>query len=208
MKHALPYLIIVLLSTCLPATLRAGEADAAFAAYQAGDRAGAAARYGRLARQGDALAQFNYAMMLKRGEATGEAWLPWLEKSAKAGVMNAAYTLGIAYEHGDGVPRSQTDATRWFQLAAEKGHIDAQVSLATQYFLGRGAPHDETLAAHWYEKAAAAGDEAAQYLIASMYEHGYGVKVDKTKALDWYTAAARQGDRVAKEKAAELARAP
>jgi TPR repeat protein len=185
----------------------ANENDTAFAAYSNGDTAQAAERYRKLAQGGNPLAEFNYAMMLKRGEIPGDNadWREWLRKSADHGVMNAAYLLGVAYENGEGLPRSQTDATHWFQVAATKGHVQAQVSLATQYFLGRGAPQDDTQAAHWYEKAAEGGDVGAQYLIASMYEHGEGVAKDKAQAVNWYAAAARQGDKVAMIKAQTLA---
>jgi TPR repeat protein len=185
---------------------QAADLDLAYLHYRRGDLAAAAADYRQAAKRGNALAQFNYAMMLKRGEASGEDWLPWLEQAARGGVMNAAFALGLAYEHGDGVAKSLTEATHWFRAAAEQGHVAAQVDLATQYYLGRGAPHDGAQAAFWYEKAADAGDVGAQYLIASMYEHGEGVKMDRARAIDWYVAAARQGDAAARLKADALAR--
>ncbi|GLR14748.1 hypothetical protein GCM10007907_35380 [Chitinimonas prasina] len=192
----------------LSATTLAAPIDEAYAAYARGDKPVALQRYRQLAEQGHALAQFNYAMMLRRGEAgqTQEDWLVWLEKAAAGGVMNANYVLGLAYERGDGVPVSQVLATRWFKLAAEQGHTEAQLDLGTQYFLGRGAPKDYAEAARWYEKAAEGGNMGAQYLIASMYEHGDGKPVDIAQALMWYTAAARQGDPAAKLKAEVLAR--
>ncbi|QNM95379.1 tetratricopeptide repeat protein [Chitinimonas koreensis] len=200
----LPLLALALLGPALAA----GPIDAAYAAYQRGDLSGALAQYRKLAQRGDGLAQFNYAMMLKRGEGPGGGvdWFPWLQKAAEAGVMNAAYALGLVYENGDGVNRSQPDATRWFRAAAEKGHTQAQLSLGTQYFLGRGIERDYREAARWYEAAAEGGDMAAQYLIASMYEHGDGVEADRARALSWYAAAARQGDETAKLKAEALAR--
>jgi len=207
-----PFLRLVILTT-LSLALHAGETgkgalDRAYAAYSKGDTQTAANIYRKLATAGNHLAEFNYAMMLKRGDIPQDTtpWLPLLEKAAQGGIMNAAYVLGIAHEHGEGVARSQATATHWFQVAAEKGHVDAEVSLATQYFLGRGAPHDEALAARWYEKAAEGGDVGAQYIIASMYEHGNGVAVDRAQALTWYSAAARQGDPAAKLKAEAIAR--
>lgn len=186
------------------------DTDAAFTAYQAGRHAEALAQYRALARQGNALAQFNYAMLLKRGEAAGDGadWRIWLDKAARGGNMAAAYALGLAYENGEGMTRSQAEASNWFRQAAEQGHTLAQLSLATQYFLGRGVVQDYRAAAQWYEKAAEGGDMAAQYLIGAMYEHGDGVAADPARALLWYTAAARQGDPVAKLKAQALVRTP
>ncbi|QDQ28542.1 sel1 repeat family protein [Chitinimonas arctica] len=206
MPLRLPHIVLAL---CLCAS-QASDLDGAFAAYGKGDHPRALREYRALAERGNALAQFNYAMMLKRGEAGEDDvdWLPWLEKAAAGKVMNAAYALGLAYEHGEGTPTSQPLATHWFQVAAEQGHTQAQLSLGTQYFLGRGIAKDFRLAAKWYEKAAEGGDMAAQYLIASMYEHGDGVAANRAQALSWYIAAARQGDAVAKLKAEALARQP
>ena len=182
---------------------------AAWQAYERHDYATAAKLYAEGARKGDRLAQFNYAMMLLRGEAVaaerGEA-VSWLRKAAEAGMMQAQYNLALLYERGTGVPKSLTDATAWFERAAEQGHTDAQVSVATQYFLGRGAPKDYARAAHWYREAADGGDVGAQYILASMYEKGDGVARDLRLALHWYTQAAHQGDAVALVKARAVAR--
>jgi TPR repeat protein len=184
-------------------------ADPAWRAYERGDHAAAAKLYAEAARQGDRLAQFNYAMMLLRGEAVaterGEA-LRWLRQAADAGMMQAQNNLALLYEKGTGVPRSLTAATTWFERAAKQGHTDAQVSVATQYFLGRGAPKDYAKAAHWYREAANGGDVGAQYILASMYEKGDGVARDLRLALRWYTQAAKQGDAVALVKARAIAR--
>jgi len=183
--------------------------DSAWRAYERGDHTVAAALYADAARHGDRLAQFNYAMMLLRGEAVaterGEA-VSWLRKAADAGMMQAQYNLALLYEKGTGVPKSLTEATAWFERAAEQGHTDAQVNVATQYFLGRGAPKDYAKAARWYREAANGGDVGAQYILASMYEKGDGVARDLRLALHWYTQAAQQGDAVALVKARAVAR--
>ena len=182
--------------------------DPGWLLYQKGDYAGAAQRFLTDAKAGKRLAQFNYAMMLLRGETSGstDQALSWLRKSADLGLAQAQYNLGLLYENGKIGPLSQTEATRWFRHAAEQGHTDAAVSLATQYFLGRGAPKNESEAARWYESAAEDGDVGSQYIIASCYERGYGVAINLPRALLWYIAAARQGDAVASAKAQALAK--
>lgn len=195
-----------LLASFAPRTGMAAES--AWHAYQHRDYATAAKLYAQGAKQGDRLSQFNYAMMLFRGEAAeserGEA-LRWLRRAADAGMMQAQYNMGLLYENGAVVPKSLTEATAWFERAAEQGHTDAQVSAATQYFLGRGAPKDYGRAAHWYREAAKSGDVGAQYILASMYEKGDGVARDLRLALYWYAQAAQQGDAVALVKARALA---
>jgi TPR repeat protein len=183
----------------------AGNPDPA--AYERGDHARAAREFELGAARGERLAQFNLAMMIFRGEAAGSrgAAIDWLRKAADQRLPQAQYNLGLLYENGAGLPRSQADATAWFRRAAEQGHTDAQVSLATQYMLGRGAPKSLAEAARWYLQAAEGDDAAAQYIIASFYEHGDGVKQDLGRALFWYAQAARQVDALARGKAKELA---
>ena len=188
------------------AALAAGKADPD--AYQRGDLAAAARDYSMRAQRGERLAQFNLAMMMFRGEAAGDrdTALSWLRRAADQGLPQAQYNLGLIFENGTGVPRSQADATAWFRRAAEQGHVQAQLNLATQYFLGRGAPRDFAQAAVWYERAAQGDDVAAQYIIASLYEHGDGVAQDLRRARHWYEQAAMQGDKLARGKAEEVTR--
>jgi len=170
-----------------------GAGEPGVDAYEKGDHARAAREFERAAQGGNRLAQYNYAMLLLRGEGVagnGAEGVRWLRKAADAGLAQAQYSLGLLYENGAVVAKSQT----------------AQVSLATQYFLGRGAKQDYAQAAHWYELAAEAGDVGAQYIIASMYEHGDGVRADLRRALGWYQRAARQGDVGAAAQAQDVAR--
>jgi len=196
--------LAALLICQLAGASHAAGTEQAYALYSSGHADEALLDYQHLAKSGNPLAQYNYAMLLRRNpSATApNAWLDWLRKAADGGIKQAAFALGVAYEHGDGgLAKSQTEATRWFEVAAKQGHVEAEVSLATQYFLGRGAAQSYADAAIWYERAALQNDVAAQYLIASMYEHGDGVKQDLKKAQRWYLAAARQGDEAAKIKA-------
>ncbi|MFC4158878.1 tetratricopeptide repeat protein [Chitinimonas lacunae] len=181
--------------------------DAAFSAYRDGDHQAALRLYRERAANGDPLALYNYAMVLKRGEGSGDTtdWRPLLRRAAEAGLAQAAYALGVAYENGDGVGRSQPEATRWFRQAALSGHVEAELSLATQYFLGRGVTRDYREAARWYRAAAEHGHAGAQYLLASMLEHGDGVARDLMEAMHWYSLAARQGDQAAALQAKRLA---
>jgi uncharacterized protein len=183
------------------------ELAAAWAAYEAGDKAKARARYLAAAEHKNRLAQFNLAVMLVAGEGGDpdpRQGLDWLRQAANGGLARAQYSLAQFYERGELVDRSLTEATAWYRKSAEGGWRDAQVSLATQYFLGRGAPLDMAEAARWYEKAADQGDIGAQYIIASMYEKGDGVRLNLERAVFWYHLAAEQGDEVARLKVGEV----
>ncbi len=175
------------------------QTQAAVAAYQAGNFDVAIQGFAAAAQKGNRLAQFDYAMMLLRGEGTPakpQEALVWLRRAADNQMTHAQFTFGDLYERGDVVPKSLPEANRWYELAAQGGHVQAQVALATNYFTGRGVPLDYGRAFHWYSKAAAAGDEGAQYIVASYYERGYPGVVDRDieQAKLWYARAAAHGD--------------
>ncbi|MCU0804466.1 MAG: sel1 repeat family protein [Burkholderiales bacterium] len=187
----------------------AAARDEGWHAYERGDFAQAARAYEAGAKRGERLAQYNYAMMILRGETPGAApdAFALLRASAAQDYAQAQFSLGLLYESGALVQKSLADATVWFRRAALQGHVEAQIAIGTQYFLGRGAPKDETEACRWYERAADGGDAGAQYLAASCYEHGYGEwPRDLERALGWYVQAARGGDPAAAAKAKALVR--
>ncbi|MCY0386176.1 tetratricopeptide repeat protein [Robbsia sp. Bb-Pol-6] len=183
-----------------PGTSEAAASPAlqtALADYQQSNFPVALREFATLARHGNRIAAFDYAMMLLNGEGTPPdipGALIWLRKAAQANMSHAQFTYGRLYDDGQVVPRDTALAHRWFLKAAAQGHVDAQVALATQYMDGRGTPRNYARAFGWYLKAAKNGDEASQYIVASFYEKGGdGVAVDLTSARLWYALAAAQG---------------
>ncbi|WP_186157087.1 tetratricopeptide repeat protein [Burkholderia gladioli] len=193
-----------------PAPASKATADAV-ADYNAGDYASALAGFGRSARRGDRLAQFDYAMMLLKGEggpANQADGLHCLNQAADAGMTQAQYVLGTMYDDGQFVARDPAVAHGWFLKAAQQGHMEAQLALANQFLDGRGTPRDNHQAFEWYRKAADAGEPTAQYVTASFYERGGdGVAVDLNLARVYYAAAAVHGDEVAALKYQEVSTA-
>ncbi|WP_414445674.1 tetratricopeptide repeat protein [Burkholderia sp. 22PA0106] len=184
---------------------------AAVADYNAGDLDAALAGFKRAAGHGDRLAQFNYGMMLLKGEgATANVpdGLHWLNTAAGAGMTQAQYVLGTMYDNGDFVARDPAAAHGWLLKAAQQGHVEAELALANQFLDGRGTPRDNHQAFLWYRKAADAGEPTAQYVTASFYERGGdGVAVDLNLARVYYAAAAVHGDDVAALKYQEVSTA-
>ncbi|MFT7776918.1 tetratricopeptide repeat protein [Roseateles sp.] len=188
----------------LAATLaRAASLPDALAAYDAGDLKAAARGFAESARRGEALGQFNLAMMHLRRELPGasdvKAWQLLLHAAAQKLAL-AENALGEMIEqgrHGGPDPRA---ACGWFEQAAEHGSSDGALAIATCYYLGRGRAQDMSLAHRWYLEAAKAGDVGAQYLVASMFETGLGVAADERLARYWYDIAAKNGDDAAKAK--------
>jgi TPR repeat protein len=58
-----------------------------------------------------------------------------------AGSINAAYSLGAMYEHGNGVPRDYATALHWYQLAAGLGNPDAKAAAERLSRLRSKPPH-------------------------------------------------------------------
>lgn len=171
----------------------------AVAAYEAGAFDAALRDFAQAARQGNRLAQFNYAMMLLRGDGTApkpQEALTWLKKAADNEMTHAQFTWGELHERGDLVPKSLPEANRWYEKAGQGGHVQAQVALATNYFTGRGVDRDYGKAFEWYRRAASAGDGGAQYIVASYYERGEPGVVEKDieQAKIWYARSAARGD--------------
>jgi len=182
-----------------PAQPAQAETRAAVTAYEAGAFDTALQGFAAAARQGNRLAQFDYAMMLLRGEGTKanpQEALVWLKKAADNQMTHAQYTWGEIYERGELVPKSLEEANRWYERAAQGGHVGAQMALATNYFTGRGVPLDYGKAFEWYRRAADAGEGNAQYIVGSFYERGYTGVVDKDieQAKIWYARSASHGD--------------
>lgn len=193
-----------LLALLLTASLaQATPLDDAIAAYEDGQLTLAAKGFTAAARRGEALGQFNLAMMHLRRELPGatdaQAW-HWLQRAAAQKFALAENALGEMIEQGRHGKPDAAAACDWFERAAEHGHTDAAQDIATCFYLGRGRPQDMAQAHRWYLDAAKAGDVGAQYLVASMFETGLGVEADARLARYWYEVAAKNGDVAARAK--------
>ncbi|NCT82622.1 MAG: sel1 repeat family protein [Comamonadaceae bacterium] len=195
-----PLIATLLLATALA---QAAPLPDALAAYDAGDLAAAARGFAASTRRGEALGQFNLAMMHLRRELPGAsdaaAWR-LLRRAAAQQLALAENALGEMIEqgrHGRTDPRA---ACGWFEQAAAHGSSDGALAAATCYYLGRGRAQNMALAQRWYLEAAKAGDVGAQYLVASMFETGLGVTADERLARYWYDVAAKNGDVAARAK--------
>ena len=156
-------LATLLIFSC--ATAWAADFDKGVAAYNAGDSATALAEFKPLAEQGDAVAQYNVALMYANGEGVIEddkEAVKWYRLAAEQGIAEAQYNLGNMYDNGEGVIEDDKEAVKWFRLAAEQGGADAQSKLGFRYGTGQGVIQDNVYAHMWWNLAAASGNEAAR----------------------------------------------
>ncbi|MEI7844134.1 MAG: tetratricopeptide repeat protein [Gallionellaceae bacterium] len=115
--------LFCLVLLCFSTSAFAGFSEG-FAAYQSGDYATALKEWRLLAEQGDALAQYNLALMYSEGRGVekndGEA-AKWFTKAAEQGDAIAQNRLGLMYGTGNGVEENEVEAIRWLRKAAEQG---------------------------------------------------------------------------------------
>lgn len=115
------------------------------------------------------------------------------QRRAAAGNATSMYSLGYAFEHGDGVEADLVKSAAWYLKAANLGNRDAMNNLGSLYFNGRGVALDYVTALRWFRKAAALGNEIAMFNVAFAYDIGAGVPVDDVEAVRWYRKSAEAG---------------
>ena len=104
-----------------------------------GDFEAAAKMYLDGAREGDALASFNYGYMLLRG--LGVPYDPTEAKSFFAFARDleggeACYNIAMLYLHGEGVPKDYVKSYEYMKISATQGCIEAQLYLGMAYTSG------------------------------------------------------------------------
>jgi len=169
-------------------SVSAGNFENAVEDYEKGAFIKALNAFYVLAKNGDAQAQFNVAMMYENGKGLkanqGEA-MYWYEKAAKQDNAAAQYNLAKLYHAS-----AQTDAFAykkakyWYEKASKNGMMQAHNNLASLYMEGKGVPKDEKKAFELFEKAANMGDAAAQVNVAVLYAWGSDTVHDKMKAYE------------------------
>ena len=118
----------------------------------------------------------------------------WYRKAAEQGDVLAEYTLGVAYNLGQGVPQDHAQAVVWHRKAAEQGNACGQYSLAVSYTLGQGVTQDYTEACFWFnvtlasDKLEAAGqglrEEATKYRDA-VAAHLSSAELTRVQGRTW-----------------------
>lgn len=164
---------------------------------------------GAAAQDGNALAVMWAARALSRGRmgferdeararSLASSVVAEVERAAEAGVLEAVFLMGTAYDEGLGKPADAEEAARWHRRAAEEGHVLAAHNLGNAYAAGRGVPRDPQVAVKWWTLAAEAGDAIPQLRLGEAYETGVGAGRDVEQAAEWYRRAAAAGNEAAR----------
>ena len=135
----------------------------------------------------------------ERARAIAAQVIDEVERAAEAGVLEAIFLMGTAYDEGLGKPVDPVQAAAWHRRAGERGHVLGAHNLGNAYAAGRGVEEDPALAAEWWLRAADRGDAITQLRLGEAYEAGRGVQMDPDRAREWYARAAAAGNRQAQE---------
>ncbi len=98
--------------------------DEGEAAYKRGDYSTALREWRPLAKQGNAVAQYNLGVMYEAGLGVPQDYaeaVKWYRKAGEQGVVKAQYNLGEMYSKGLGVPQDYAWTVKWYREPAETG---------------------------------------------------------------------------------------
>lgn len=99
-------------------------------AFDRGDVATAHREFSALAQQGHPAAQYSLAMLYMKSDPPEYARaIPWLEKSARSGLPESQYMLGMLSLYGVGVAKNTTQGMHWLEQASVQGNEDARALL-------------------------------------------------------------------------------
>jgi len=138
--------------------------DVGITAVDNEDYTGAFTVFSRLAKAGNAEAQYNLAMLYRTGKGVKKdlnASFRWFQQAAEQGVSDAQYYLAYMYDNGETVEKNLPKAFEWYRKAAEQGQGLAQINLGVIYADGIGVPQNIEKAYLWFHAAAAQGYRAA-----------------------------------------------
>ncbi len=95
-------------------------------AFNRGDTVTARREFSALAEEGHPAAQYSLAMLyLKRDPPQYSRAVPWLEKSARRGLPESQYMLGMLSLYGVGTAKDTKQGMQWLTLASDQDSEDA-----------------------------------------------------------------------------------
>lgn len=130
----------------------------------------------------------------------------WFEKSARGGIANSAYNLGVLYHQGLGVKSNLPMAINWYKAAANMGHPEAQYNLGIAHIEGVGVEYNPITATAYFEQAANNNVVEAAYNLGLIHENGLLGEAKPDEAIMWYKMSADQGSPEAREALGQLAK--
>ena len=129
MRLLLPLLLTVVIAP-LGSVVLAGDYALGLVAFDRGDIATAEREFSALAGEGHPQAQYSLAMLyLKSAPPDYARAIPWLEQSARSGLAESQYMLGMLTLYGVGTPKDARRGLRLLESASAQGDDNARVAL-------------------------------------------------------------------------------
>jgi len=116
-----------------------------------------------------------------------------LEKSLIQEGPKGMNLLGMMYQQGRGISKSDSKATEWYKKAAAQGDANAQMNLGYMYQYGQGVERNQTEAFKWTLEAAKQGLAQAKFNIGLMSQQGQSIKINASESANWLKRAAESG---------------
>ncbi|PKC09447.1 HCP-like protein [Rhizophagus irregularis] len=111
----------------------------------------------------------------------------WYQKSAENNNKFAQYNLGLYYQNGWGIEKTdEIEAFKWYEKSAKQDNSDAQNYLGFLYNNGINIQKDLEKSFYWYQKSAENGNMIAQYNLSNFYRYGLEIEKNEIKAKEWY----------------------
>ncbi|MGO1296435.1 MAG: J domain-containing protein [Vibrio sp.] len=127
-----------------------------------------------------------------------------LKSQAEANNVQAQYALALAYQQGDDVAVSPSQALFWFEKAAEQGNLSAMRQLVKAYQAEQQTPKNQQKVQFWLTRLALKGAAHAPLQLGNYYANAPQAKVTTdTLAELWYHIASAN-DPLAEKKYAQL----
>ncbi len=171
--------------------------DACREAFQTNIVDAALAACEALAEKGDGEAAFfaarTYSLHFDDFQSQANA-LKWLQVARQAGLAEAGYYLGLAYQHGQGTGIDLSKAIDAYRFAANLNNPHAQRNLGMLYKEGNGVPKDGAKAFELISRSAKAGIIDSQLTAGVMLLRGEGVEKDERLGHSWIKQAAVAGN--------------
>lgn len=145
--------------------------------------------YAQAADAGNALGQYNLALMLELGKGRPEDFTKagtLYEQAANQGFSPAMTQLAGLYFTGLGKDKNEQQALSWYKKAAEKGNANALYTLGLLSETGIATQIAFNNALSYYQKAADKGNEKAMLALARMYHYGLGIPKNIAEAVKYY----------------------
>ena len=134
-----------------------------------------------------------------RAQSLAEGVIDEVEELARAGVLEAVFLMGTAFDEALGRPFDPAQAALWHHRAAERGHVLGSHNMGNQLSAGRGIEENPAEAVRWWRAAAEEGDAITQLRLGESFEAGRGVEMNLDSALVWYERSAEAGNERARE---------